>query len=413
MSKLRAFLVVAATFLGISGQIAVSEAAGPPRKTARADARIFFTDLTDGQKVSSRFTVHFAAENMEVVPAGDAKPNSGHFHIIIDSPLPPPDQPIPNDPNHLHFGRGQQEAEIILPPGEHTLQLLMGDDAHVQHNPPVASPVVHVRVDEKTVETPRTPAPANASAFFVDLKDGATIPTHSHIKFGATGITIAPAGQETPNSGHFHLLIDTGLPDLDREIPSDPNHIHYGRAQTETDLTLTPGPHTLQILLGDYAHVPHDPPVMSKQIRVVAKEDAAKPAPAESATGATPSPPDAAVYFVYPTKGATIYPRSTIRFGLRNMGVAPAGVDKPNTGHHHLLIDVATPPLDKPLPNEPNIIHFGLGQTEKKITLTPGKHTLQLILGDYRHLPHDPPVMTERIEVTVLAPGRKIHRRRR
>lgn len=356
---------------------------------------------------------------MEVVPAGDAKPNSGHFHIIIDSPLPPPDQPIPSDPNHLHFGRGQQEAEIILPPGEHTLQLLMGDDAHVQHNPPVASQVVHVRVDPKTVEAPRTPAPANASVFFVGLDDGATIPTHSHIKFGASGIAIAPAGQETPNSGHFHLLIDTNLPDLDREIPSDPNHIHYGRGQSEADLTLTPGPHTLQILLGDYAHVPHDPPVMSKQIRVVAADNAAatpapaKPASGKSASGATPSPPDAAVYFIYPTKGATIYPRSTIRFGLRNMGVAPAGIEKANTGHHHLLIDVPTPPLNQPLPNEPNIIHFGLGQTEKKITLSPGKHTLQLILGDYRHLPHDPPVMTERIEVTVLAPKRKIQRRRR
>jgi Domain of unknown function (DUF4399) len=125
----------------------------------------------------------------------------------------------------------------------------------------------------------------------------------------------------------------------------------------------------------------------------------------------TPSPPDAAVYFVYPTNGALIYPSSTIRFGLKNMGVAPAGVKKANTGHHHLLVDVDTPPLDKEIPADPAHLHFGAGQTEKKITLKPGKHTLQLILGDDRHIPHDPPVMSERIEVTVMGPKKKRRRR--
>jgi hypothetical protein len=197
-------------------------------------------------------------------------------------------------------------------------------------------------------------------------------------------------------------LIDTPLPALDREIPSDLNHLHFGRAQTETEITLAPGEHTLQLLLGDHEHLPHDPPVYSKVIRIrvanAAPEKAAQAAPKE---GRQPSPPDAAVYFVYPTKGESIYPNSTIRFGLRNMGVAPAGIAKPNTGHHHLLIDVDTPPLDQPLPSDLNHIHFGNGQTEKKITLSPGKHTLQLVLADERHIPHDPPVISERIEVFV------------
>jgi hypothetical protein len=128
------------------------------------------------------------------------------------------------------------------------------------------------------------------------------------------------------------------------------------------------------------------------------------------APGRQPSPPDAAVYFIYPRDGETIYPNSTIRFGLRNMGVAPAGISKPNTGHHHLLVDVQTPPLDQPLPSDLNHIHLGNGQTERKITLRPGEHTLQLILADDQHVPHDPPVMTERIKVIVKAARKKPRR---
>jgi hypothetical protein len=381
------------------------------REHASPNARIYFTDVVDGATVPSKLTVHFNAENIEIVPAGVAKPNSGHFHLVIDSPLPPLNAKIPSDPNNLHFGRGQLEAEIILPAGEHTLQLLLGDQDHVPHDPPVVSQVVHVKVDPATVEKPRSAAPADARAFFVGLEDGATIPTKSLVKFGVSGIEIAPAGTNSPNTGHHHLIVDAPLPALDREIPSDLNYMHFGRGQTQAELNLSPGPHTLQLLLGDYQHIPHDPPVMSKQIHVVAVEKSAE-TPAPQADGArTPSPPDAAVYFVYPKNGMTIYPSSTIRFGLRNMGVAPAGVQKANTGHHHLLIDVDTPPLNVAVPSDLNHLHFGAGQTEKKITLKPGKHTLQLILGDYRHIPHDPPVVSDRIEVIVMGPRHKRHRR--
>lgn len=414
MSGTRALSVfIAAVLLGFFGVVAqAADAVHYPRKPAPEGARVHFTDLNDGAAVPSRFTVHFAAENIAVVPTDKADPNSGHFHIIIDNPLPPPDIPIPNDPDHLHFGRGQQEAEIILPAGDHTLQLLMGDEHHMQHIPPVASAVTHVHVDASTVEKPRVAAPPGAKISFVGLEDGARIPTHSTVKFGASGIVIAPAGKASeaiPGSGHFHLLIDAPLPPLDREIPSDPNHMHFGRGQMETPLDLTPGPHTLQLLLGDYEHVPHDPPIMSKLIHVVAVENGeSKPASAAPPAGRTPSPPDAKVYFVYPKNGDTIYPHSTIRFGLSNMGVCPAGVFKPNTGHHHLLIDLPTPPLDKPLPNEPNLMHFGRGDTEVKLSLSPGKHTLQLIFADYKHIPHDPPVISQRIEVNVLKPGQRL-----
>ena len=116
----------------------------------------------------------------------------------------------------------------------------------------------------------------------------------------------------------------------------------------------------------------------------------------------TAAPPGATVYFVAPADGATVTSPFVVRFGLRGMGVAPAGVQAPNTGHHHLLIDVETPPPeDQPLPANDQIRHFGLGQTEAELTLPPGTHTLQLVVGDALHIPHDPPVRSERITITV------------
>lgn len=115
----------------------------------------------------------------------------------------------------------------------------------------------------------------------------------------------------------------------------------------------------------------------------------------------TPAPSDAEVYIISPQDGDTVTSPVTVRFGLRGMGVAPAGVDKPNTGHHHLLIDAGPPALDAPIPADANHVHFGGGQTETVIELEPGKHTLQLILGDKLHIPHEPPVMSRKITITV------------
>src|SRR5215470_12822487 len=109
----------------------------------------------------------------------------------------------------------------------------------------------------------------------------------------------------------------------------------------------------------------------------------------------------AKVYFIEPRDGATVGQEFTVRFGLSGMGVAPAGVDTENTGHHHLLIDGATADMNAPIPADATHVHFGKGQTEATVKLPPGKHTLQLLLGDRNHIPHDKPVMSERITVTV------------
>ena len=115
----------------------------------------------------------------------------------------------------------------------------------------------------------------------------------------------------------------------------------------------------------------------------------------------TPSPAGAELYFIAPQDGATVKSPVTIKFGLKGMGVAPAGTAMENTGHHHLLIDTDLSPLDAPIPADANHVHFGKGQTETSIELKPGKHTLQLLLGDQSHVPHDPAVVSKKITITV------------
>lgn len=117
--------------------------------------------------------------------------------------------------------------------------------------------------------------------------------------------------------------------------------------------------------------------------------------------GDSMAPADAGVYIVAPSRGEVVSSPVKVVFGLSGMGVAPAGTKKDKTGHHHLLIDTAVPDLDKPIPADDHHKHFGGGQTEVSIKLAPGKHTLQLLLADFAHVPHNPPVMSEQITITV------------
>lgn len=115
----------------------------------------------------------------------------------------------------------------------------------------------------------------------------------------------------------------------------------------------------------------------------------------------TRAPADALVYIIAPADGATVQSPFQVTFGLRGMGVAPAGVAVADTGHHHLLIDTDPPPPDRPIPADANHLHFGKGQTEAVVSLPPGKHRLQLLLADHLHVPHEPPLMSKPITVTV------------
>jgi hypothetical protein len=113
-------------------------------------------------------------------------------------------------------------------------------------------------------------------------------------------------------------------------------------------------------------------------------------------------PGDAYLYIIWPNDGARIKGAFWVRFGLRNMGVTRAGDTTANVGHHHLLIDVDKPfDPSEPLPSDKNHMHFGGGQTEARVELPPGQHTLQLVLGDAEHRPFKPPVASKKIRVTV------------
>ncbi|MEL6747445.1 MAG: DUF4399 domain-containing protein [Pseudomonadota bacterium] len=131
--------------------------------------------------------------------------------------------------------------------------------------------------------------------------------------------------------------------------------------------------------------------------------------PTFALAGETPAPAGASVYFIGLEDGATVSSPVTVRFGLSGMGVAPAGIEKAKTGHHHLFInrpdlgkgEDGADELDNSLPADENHVHFGGGQTEAKIELPAGTHTLQLVLADHNHIPHAKPVKSERITITV------------
>ncbi|MDB5822334.1 MAG: hypothetical protein JWR21_1038 [Herminiimonas sp.] len=119
--------------------------------------------------------------------------------------------------------------------------------------------------------------------------------------------------------------------------------------------------------------------------------------------GETPAPANAYLYIGWPNNGEVIAAGKPFRvwFGMRNMGVAPKGVKFPNTGHHHLLIDTDLPDMNKEIPSDRNHLHFGAGETETMVELPPGKHTLQLLMGDDKHVPHNRPIVSKKISITV------------
>lgn len=122
----------------------------------------------------------------------------------------------------------------------------------------------------------------------------------------------------------------------------------------------------------------------------------------DAEAGQTPAAKNVYLYIGWPNDGEVIRTRRfRIWFGLRNAGVAPAGVEKANTGHHHLIIDAPLPPFDQEIPADKNHLHFGAGQSEAVIELAPGKHTLQLLMGDHQHIPHNPPIYSRKITIDV------------
>ena len=132
---------------------------------------------------------------------------------------------------------------------------------------------------------------------------------------------------------------------------------------------------------------------------ILSAEESKKPAP--KAEPKMASPKGAKTYIIFPKDGKTVKKKFLVRFGLKKMGIAPAGIKFPNTGHHHLIIDGAKFDMTLPLPMSETLKHFGAGQTEAILELKPGKHTLKLVFADHLHRLHEPPVISEEITITV------------
>jgi hypothetical protein len=125
------------------------------------------------------------------------------------------------------------------------------------------------QAEPESVATLRSAAPEDARIYFSNLSDGATVGSPFTVEFGLEGMDVVPAGTEQEFSGHHHLLIDQAeLPALDMPIPSDSTHVHFGKGQTSVELELAPGAHTLQLILGNHLHIPHEPPVVSEKITI-------------------------------------------------------------------------------------------------------------------------------------------------
>ena len=135
--------------------------------------------------------------------------------------------------------------------------------------PEEAVATIEETADDAAAALPRSASIEGARVFFISPADGDAVSNPVRVVFGIEGMDVVPAGDDAPHSGHHHLLIDTELPDLGLPIPADDHHVHFGDGSTETEITLEPGQHTLQMLLGDHLHIPHDPPVASGVITIV------------------------------------------------------------------------------------------------------------------------------------------------
>jgi hypothetical protein len=137
----------------------------------------------------------------------------------------------------------------------------------------LAAALIFATALASTVGSAETASPPGAVVYFLNLKDGDTVTSPFKVQFGLTGMGVAPAGSQNPNTGHHHLLIDTQLTpeQMKQPIPADAQHRHFGGGQTEVVLTLPPGQHTLQLVLADGTHTPHEPPVASPVIKLTVK----------------------------------------------------------------------------------------------------------------------------------------------
>lgn len=226
---------------------------------------------------------------------------------------------------------------------------------------------------EKAAAPTLGPPPKDAKVMFVWPQEGSKVPPTFDVIFGVSGMTVTPAGEaiDDRTKGHHHVVIDGKPIPAGTVVPADEKNIHYGKGQTQTQLTLEPGKHTLTMQFADGAHRSYGEQLAQTiNIEVVAIEGTPK------------------VMFLEPADGAKVKSPVAMKFGLEGLKIRPAMEDPldKTTGHHHVVVDGKPIALGKVVPADDTHIHYGKGQTEATLELTPGKHTLTLQLADGAHL---------------------------
>ena len=221
--------------------------------------------------------------------------------------------------------------------------------------------------------TEKAPPPKPVgTVHFVMPPDGAKVLTQVQAAFGVKGLTVTPAGQGEGDAskGHHHIIIDGKPLDVGVVVPMDEKNIHFGKGQTHTQLTLTPGKHSLTMQFADHAHRSYGPAVAQTiQVEAVATE----------------KPPR--VFWVEPAEGAKVKSPVKMKFGVEGWTIRPAGEDPKDhtSGHHHVVVDGKPLTTGEVVPSDAKNIHYGKGQTAAELELEPGEHTLTLQLADGAH----------------------------
>ena len=321
---------------------------------------VSFRQPTSNAIVPPTFVVKMGAVGVAVDPSGDVVPDSGHFHILVDTDFIPTGEVIPDDEQHIHYGDASLETELTLPPGEHILRLQFADGLHTALEGEEYRDTIVVFVEED--------APDQAVAFFEPL-DGTTVTSPFEVVMTASGLVVEPSGEVNQGAGHFHILVNTDFTPADEVIIDDEQHLHYGKGQTTVSLDLEPGEHTLRLQFADGLHTALEGGQYRDTITVVVEEGEAAPS----------------VRFEQPADRATVTSPFEVVMAASGLVVEPSGEVNQGAGHFHILVNTDFTPTGEIIPDDPQHLHYGQGQTAVTLDLEPGEHTLRLQFADGLH----------------------------
>ena len=321
---------------------------------------VSFRQPTSNAIVPPTFVVKMGAVGVAVDPSGDVVPDSGHFHILVDTDFIPAGEVIPDDEQHIHYGDASLETELTLPPGEHILRLQFADGLHTALEGEEYRDTIVVFVEED--------APDQAVAFFEPL-DGTTVASPFEVVMTAAGLIVEPSGEVNDGAGHFHILVNTDFTPADEVIIDDEQHLHYGKGQTTVSLDLEPGEHTLRLQFADGLHTALEGDQYRDTITVVVEEGEATPS----------------VRFEQPADRATVTSPFEVVMAASGLVVEPSGEVNQGAGHFHILVNTDFTPTGEIIPDDAQHLHYGQGQTAVTLDLEPGEHTLRLQFADGLH----------------------------